>query len=276
MKAPGFVTRRLAAIALSLAGAMPAAAGVAFMNDVTDLWWNENESGWGVNIIQQSNIAFATFFVYDTTGQPHWYVASDMVGGPAPAGSPNVFTGQLFETSGPVFSAASFNPSSVTVRAVGRATFEFTPPNSGTLDYTVDGVPVTKRVTRQTWAANNFTGTFSGGRFTQLASSGTSGCTVKTGLQMFDSITVTHSGSSFTMTAVLGGGPPDELCTYTGTYTQAGHMGNVEGAFSCNGGANGSFSLRRVEIGTNGFMAAYDAVDRGCSVTGNFSAVRSN
>ena len=261
--------------ALALACALPARAGVAFMNDITDLWWNENESGWGVNIIQQGNIAFATFFVYDSTGQPHWYVASDMLGAAAPPDRPNVFTGRLFETTGPVFSAASFNPSSVTVREVGRVTFELAPPNSGTLTYSVDGVSVSKRVTRQTWGANSANGTFFGGQFTQLSPSAPSTCTVKTGLQMFDSITITHSGSSFSMTAVAGGAPPDELCRFTGTYTQAGHMGNVDGVFSCNGGANGTFLLGRLEIGTNGFMARYEAMDRGCSVVGNFSAVRS-
>lgn len=263
------------AAALALACALPASAGVAFMNDITDLWFNESESGWGVNIIQQSNVAFATFFVYDATGQPHWFVASDMVGAAAPPDSVNVFTGRLYETTGPVFSAATFNPSSVTVRDVGRATFQFAPPNSLILDYTVDGVAVNKRLTRQTWAANNASGTFFGGRFTQLSSSASSTCSVRTGMQVFDSITITHSGSSFAMTAVLGGAPPDELCRYTGSYTQAGHMGNVEGVFTCNSGANGTFILERMEIGMNGFMARYEAVDRGCALVGNFSGVRS-
>lgn len=267
---------RVAMAALGMFAAAPAFAGVAFMNDVSDLWFNADESGWGVNIIQQSNIAFATFFVYDASGQPHWYVASEMIGSAAPPDRPNVFVGELYETTGPAFSAATFNASTVTRRAVGHATFQIFPPNNGTLDYTVDGVAVSKRLTRQTWAANDATGTYFGGQFTQLAPSAASSCTVKTGLQRFDSITISHSGSSFSMTATLGAAPPDELCRYTGTYTQAGHMGNVDGAFSCNGGANGTFRLQRLEIGVNGIMALYAATDRGCDLTGNFSATRTN
>jgi hypothetical protein len=134
------------------AGGYPATASI---NDVTDLWFDPDESGWGVNLIQQGNIAFATFFVYDLSGKAHWFVASNLTAAPATGKAPVVFAGPLFETTGPVFSAPVFNPANVNVREVGRATFEFTPPNAGRLTYSVDGVTVNKQVERQTWASND-------------------------------------------------------------------------------------------------------------------------
>ena len=32
--------------------------------DITDLWWNPAESGWGMNVIQQGDTSFVTMFVY--------------------------------------------------------------------------------------------------------------------------------------------------------------------------------------------------------------------
>lgn len=266
----------LAAVAFAVSFCGQARAANSFSNDVTDLWWNPDESGWGVNLIQQSNVVFATFFVYDQNGKAHWYVASDLEASSVPADVRYQFSGRLYETTGPVFSAASFNAGTVTRRDVGTATFEFFPPNTGRVIYTVDGVAVDKVVVRQTWSANDFSGKYFGGQMTQASPSNAAGCAPKVGLQVFDDITITHSGNSVTMTAVRGAAPPDELCRYTGTYSQAGHMGRVEGAYSCNSGANGSFTLGEAEIGVNGLSAAYSATDRGCGVYGNFSAVRTN
>ena len=249
--------------------------------DVTDLWFNPDESGWGVNLIQQDTVAFATLFVYDQSGRAHWFVASGLDGAPAPAGQPLVFTGKLYETTGPVFSAPTFNPANVTVREAGRMTFEFpfrpkpsSPPNVGQLTYVVDGVTVVKQVQRQTWASNDLSGQYYGVRVTQLSAS-TPACGARVGTQVFDTMDVSNLGGSFAMTATHGS-PPDEFCRYAGSYAQAGHMGTVDGTYSCNSGANGTFTLSQVEGGRNGFFAAYVATDRTCSVVGNFSAVRKN
>src|SRR4029079_12397855 len=98
---------RKLAIVLALAFAAPAFAGSSFSTDVSDLWWNPDESGWGVNVIQQGNYVFATFFVYDASGRAHGYVASAMVA-PSAAASGATFQGDLFEARGPYF-AVPFN-----------------------------------------------------------------------------------------------------------------------------------------------------------------------
>jgi hypothetical protein len=255
-----------------------ARAANSFSNDVTDLWWNPNESGWGVNLIQQSNILFATFFVYDATGQAHWYVAPDMESPGAPTDQPYGFRGVLYETTGPAFSAASFAASAVTRREVGSVFFQFVPPNSGHITYTVDGVTVDKAISRQTWTALDMTGRYYGGTYTAKDPfPSAASCTPRTGTQVFDDISVTQSGTSVSITASLGD-PPQELCRYTGTFSQAGHMGQLAGAYSCNSGVSGTFILSEIEVGITGMSARYGATVAGCpaieAVNGNFAAMR--
>lgn len=258
-------------------GAVRSTTGKAatFSNDVTDLWWNSKESGWGINIIQQSNILFATLFVYDITGRAHWFVASNMTGSSPSGDGSSTFAGRLYETTGPVFSAASFSSAAVTIRDVGPITFAFTPPNGGTLNYTVDGTAVTKAVTRQTWRSNNLTGTFAGAQVLQKSADSAATCSPKVGLQAFDTLSISHADTTFSMTASSTAAPLEQ-CRYTGTYSQAGHMGTVDGVYSCDSGANGTFLLRELEAGTHGFAASVVENDRGCGVTGNIAAVRRN
>ena len=42
-----------------------------------DLWWNSDESGWGVNIAHQGDILFATWYTYDAQGKGLWLVMSN-------------------------------------------------------------------------------------------------------------------------------------------------------------------------------------------------------
>lgn len=113
--------------------------------DYSDLWFNANESGWGLNIVEHaSQNIFAVWFTFGSDGKPAWYVV--------PGGgwtSPTTFSGTLYATSGPAASSASFNASSVNVRQVGSATLSFSDANTGTWSYTVDGVSGSKAITRQ-------------------------------------------------------------------------------------------------------------------------------
>lgn len=267
--------KRLAALAAAWL-VSSASAMSTFSNDITDLWWNENESGWGINIIQQSNILFATLFVYDTSGAPHWYVASAMTGSSVSTNTPYTFTGRLYETTGPAFSAPVFDPATVARRDVGDITFQFSPPNSGALTYSVDGTKVSKTVTRQTWRANNLAGTFAGAQVLQKSAAAAAICSPKVGLQPFDTISITHTGdNSFSMVASSTSAPLEQ-CRYTGTYSQAGHIGLVDGVYACDSGPNGTFQLREVELGTHGFSANLFETDRGCGVYGNIAGIRRN
>jgi lysyl endopeptidase len=112
----------------------------------TDLWWNPSEAGWGINLTQQSNIMFATLFVYGSNGHTQWYVMS--AGQRQNDGS---FTGALFQTQGPHFNSQPFPLPQVT--QVGNMTLRFSNGENGTLSYTVNGTGVTKQITRQVFSS---------------------------------------------------------------------------------------------------------------------------
>lgn len=126
----------------ALAPYLAASASPAF--NVTDLWWNPNESGWGLNLTQHpSRIVFGVWYTYAADGKRTWFVM--------PTGSwtsATSYTGPLYETAGPPFSG-TFDPSQVHQRQVGTATLSFTNANSGTFTYSVNGVQGTKSITRQ-------------------------------------------------------------------------------------------------------------------------------
>ncbi|HEX8740960.1 MAG TPA: hypothetical protein VF925_12565, partial [Casimicrobiaceae bacterium] len=147
-----------------------------------DIWWASpagSESGWGINLTQEGNAIFGTWFTYDVDGTPLWLsvtatptaasnsgaMATTMSYGyppppppmppppPQPKGTQSVWTGQLVRTTGPAFSAVPFNPALVTRSVVGTATFTFSDGANGTFAYTVNGVSQVKSFTREVFVA---------------------------------------------------------------------------------------------------------------------------
>ena len=70
--------REPARLAALLALGCTFAQATAFSTDATDLWWNPNESGWGINFNHQGDILFGTLFTYDSSGRDYWLVAPDL------------------------------------------------------------------------------------------------------------------------------------------------------------------------------------------------------
>jgi lysyl endopeptidase len=118
-------------------------AGIA---NYQDLWWNPDESGWGVNLVHQGNLMFATLFTYDESGRDKWFVASGLAR--QPDGS---FTGALYSTTGPAFDASPWTP--FAFQQVGDMSLRFTDGENGTLAYNVGAVGVTKQIRRQVFQA---------------------------------------------------------------------------------------------------------------------------
>ena len=124
----------------------------------TDLWWRSppgSESGWGLNIEHQGDILFMTWFTYDDERRGAWLVMSNGV-----RTAEHTYSGTLYRTRGPAFYAQPWDPSQVTLAAVGRATLTFTGNNDGELEYVLDGasqskpmVIQSKPITRQAFAS---------------------------------------------------------------------------------------------------------------------------
>lgn len=115
-----------------------------------DLWWAApagSEPGWGVNLTQQGQTIFATWFTYDVDQSPLWLSVT------APQSAPGTYTGTLYRTTGPPFNATPFLPANVTATAVGSATFTFTDGNTGTFAHTYNGVTQSQPITREVFVS---------------------------------------------------------------------------------------------------------------------------
>ncbi|HUI99279.1 MAG TPA: hypothetical protein VLY46_03545 [Usitatibacter sp.] len=266
--------RALAALAAAAALAMPAYA-TTYSVDYTDLWYNPNESGWGLNLIQQGQTMFGTLFVYGVGTTAQWFVASDI----EPVGtSTTQFSGQLFQTSGPYFAAPGFDPNQVRPVTVGTIGLTFTDANTAILIYTVNGQQVTKTVTRQTWRNDNLSGTYIGG-LTAIGSS----CNPSDyagAILIFGELTAAQSSNNQVTMNVQFTSSANQAsqCTYQGPYTQAGRSGSISGTYACNingQSANaGSFTVSRIQSSLDGFMGHFNGQDQYCaSYDGQFGGV---
>ena len=276
-------TLRLAAASLLVAlGLAQTAHATTYSTDFTDLWFNPNESGWGLNLIQQNQTMFGTLFVYDTTTAPHWYVASDLE--PQTPGNTTSWSGSLVSTTGPFFGASPFNPASVTNTVVGSMTINFTSDTTATLLYTVNGAVITKSIQRQTFRGNVLTGNYLGG-----LTATSSNCTGVNNapILVFELLTVAHSSPQSTPSTVTltvdfnpnANGVTQSRCTFTGPYVQSGKLGSItNGSWSCtvNGQAanHGSFNMTQIEANTNGLSSKFHGSDQFCTYDGQFGGLR--
>ena len=113
----------------------------------TGLWWNPNESGWGMSITQHGSMIFAVPYTYEATGQPEWYVMSSC------AVSANTCSGTLYKVTGGTSPSVPWNGSALSVTNAGTGTLTFADANNGTFSFTLNNVAGSKSITRQLFAA---------------------------------------------------------------------------------------------------------------------------
>jgi uncharacterized protein (DUF1800 family) len=122
------------------------AAWPVFAANYTDLWWNKDESGWGLTLAHHNDKIFGVWYVYDTDGKPFWVVMSD---GEFSNGG-LTFTGALYRTTGPSYREATFDRDRVTVTPAGSARLDFSADaTSATVTYNIGTLTATKKVARQ-------------------------------------------------------------------------------------------------------------------------------
>lgn len=249
------------AVAMSLLANTPA----ALANNYQDLWWNPNESGWGINVSQQGDVMFATWFIYGTGRQPTWVFLSraDRSGA---AG--NTFTGDLFQAAGTPFAVVPFAPlRGEDVTKVGTASLVFSDARTGTLTYTINGDQVVKQITRQVIGFYNLTGTYFGG----LKREG-SGCVsaALNGSAVNQAIySVTHNAATGSLTITEVGGT---LCNFSGNTQVFGSLLEGNGNFTCAAeNITGTWTMREGRPSPNAFSALLSLRPNGDSCTLNAS-----
>jgi len=239
----------------------------SFSNDQSDLWWNPNENGWGIQFVQRASTIFATMFVYDANGNPAWYTAT--MAGSKPNGV-LTFTGDLYATTGSWFGAVPYLPARLTLAKVGTMTWQKTSGDPGTLTYSVNGVTVTKSLTRQPITNDDYTGPYTAGL--HLVASGCTDPTKNGPIDGSDTLTIAQNGATISLRLVTTG------CSFNGTYAQAGQFGNVSGNYSCSSGDVGTFALSNMNV-TPYAMAALvstSSASRGCQSAGQIGGVRND
>jgi len=261
----------IAIAAAALGFALPASAATSSI-DYTDIWYAapaESESGWGVNLIQQNDILFVTLFVYGTDGSPRWFV------GPATAAvNVNTFSGPLFAVTGSWFGGTWTPPA--TASQVGNINFAFSGANAGFLSYIVNGVSVTKNITRQTFVTENLSGNYIGGTTARGSSCGGNG-----GILIHGELTIFHNNTSVSMfTDFITANGQTARCNYGGNYSQAGSLGAITGgSFNCTIGTTnnalvGNFTVTEIRTSRNGFAGIFSGNDQFCSYTGYFGGIK--
>lgn len=144
--------RRCLAV-LAASAALQAAAQATPAANFTDMWWNPNESGWGISFAQHTatNKAFAVWYTYDPRAQntatpettdfvPLWFAMPD-----CSWSAPRTCSGSMYVTIGSPY-RAQWNPAAFAVEAVGTYTFAFSDDNNGIFSYSVAppaGIPNT-------------------------------------------------------------------------------------------------------------------------------------
>ena len=133
-------------------GASPCSSPAVVANvpgSLSGLWWNPNESGWGIDFTQREANIFGAWYTYDASGNPKWYVASNCVGVVA-GGASGTCTGTVYEVNGPRFFGATFVPITASqVSVAGNMQVAFNDKNNATMSYTVAGVSRSVAITRQ-------------------------------------------------------------------------------------------------------------------------------
>lgn len=262
--------QRLAA-ALSAAFACLGASATSFSTDFSDLWSVlPAEDGWGVNVVQQGDTLFITLFVYGPDNKPAWYVGPATRFKNVAPDNALVFEGILYSTTGPWFGAPVFDPAAVQGNPEGLVQFAASDINQAKLMYSVGETVVTKSVRRQSWSRSNLSGSYRGASLATYA-----GCAAsENGYREHAAvISVVHPGAFSQLT--LREETAAYSCDYTGTYTQAGRMGQINANGTCTDGRSPTFLATEVEVTFQGISMRYlNDFGGACTAVGRLGGIR--
>lgn len=254
--------------ALFALAAGPVAQATSWSTDISDLWWNPAESGWGMQIVQSHDTAFVTIYLYRQDRSPVWY--SGTIRGPIAD-----MRGDLYETTGPYF-GGPFSPSQVGLRKVGSLAFSSLSIADARVTYSVDGVVVTKNLERQTLVNDDNAGLFKGAASTRVAS-GPANCALLYAPGRGDpaEVEIVQPGRGSAMQVKLRT-QGNNCAMADGDYLQFGRFGDVSGTYSCANGDRGRFYMFEMRVGYDTFTTRFeiDSAATGCKLDGDFAGVR--
>ncbi len=136
--------------ALALTGALLFSPLVqADDTDYTDVWWNPQQSGWGLNLAHQDGRIYATLHAYGTNGAPLWYVAY------LDKQDDGSFTGATYSFTS-TSTTAPLLPGQTSATMRGTLTFVPGSASEGVIRYNIDGQQGEQSVKRFSLLAQPF------------------------------------------------------------------------------------------------------------------------
>lgn len=255
--------------AVALLSAPAQASDATTPTNFSDVWWNADESGWASYIAHHGDTVGFGLLVFDGEGRPFHVTGGLRLVARTNPGYLPIFSGTLIAATGPGY-AAPFDPAQVARRVVGTATFEPTSADSARLHYTIDGVTVTKTVTRMTLDEQNI-----GGFYRHVQRLDFQAGTPDIAPRAYDSGTlwVDQQGAAITMR--FDG--ENSRCNYQGEYSQRGRYGEITGIYGCNGGVGGTFRMTEVERTAGGLSGKFSSLQGTAGfLRGGFTALPMN
>jgi hypothetical protein len=118
------------------------------LTDYSGMWWNAQESGWGLSLHQGATHAlFGAWFAYGANGEPQWFTLQQGQWIDA-----TTWRGSILRTTGPALGAPDYDPRLVLILPAGTATLDFRQrageEGRARFTYTLNGVTTTKVITR--------------------------------------------------------------------------------------------------------------------------------
>jgi hypothetical protein len=213
--------------------------------EFTDAWYVPSESGWGMNVVHQQEVAFVTLFLYAPSGEATWYSATLSTVGYLGANGLPVMSGALYRTRGPA-PGPGFDPGAVTRTPVGSVHLSPRGLDEVDLHYAVDGVVMQKTVRRLTWRrddhAEGYAASYAGRRVDSAT-----GC-VETFAETGGAFLEIRDGA-----ARLRFQQGSAACDYRGEHVPSGRIASVRGEFDCTDGRRGTFDLTDLTVTPHGF-----------------------
>jgi hypothetical protein len=234
-----------------------ACATVTNATTYQDWWYNPSLSGMGLNVGQQGQNVFVSWYLYDPDQDPSFLIFyGDLKG--------NTLTAPLRRFYGPephVYDETLWGG-----EIVGTATITFSSPSAGKLDYDYDGKQGSYPIQRYTFHPINMSGIYYGGSILTITNCGANDGNIS----YPDVYTITHSGNSLEVVE------PSTGCVYKGEVQQKGTHFTGSGTYSCAGtGDSGSWTLTDVVTTEFGYTAQLAAQNKfGCQLNGRVGGVK--
>jgi hypothetical protein len=214
-----------------------------------DWWWNPNQSGQGLNIGQQGDTLFVSWFTYDATGQPLWLtLAGNVVN--------NTLEGDLLRFNGPP-QGVPYDSALVANRKEGTGKITFSGLSTAAFEWQFTSGGGSMSLERFSFGTPAIAGTY----LAQCVGGNSCPGGVPTYVVPTTS-TVTVDGTNINISDSLDGGG---RCTFTGVLTNEGSITRAIGTYSCSTSAQSgawNSALQFSPSGTQNVLSRQDTMTR--------------